>query len=75
MSVAREHRYGVEVRRMFNCFDAWVATETVLYVEDKHHWKAIRRWEYDALLSRTLSEARAKRKARRLMETYGTIML
>lgn len=73
--MAHARRYGVEVRRLFNCFDAWVATETVLYVEGKHHWKAIRRWGYDALLSRTLSEARAERKARRLMETYGAVML
>lgn len=75
MSVAREHSYGVEVRRMFNCFDAWVATETVLYVEDGCRWRPVRRWEYDALLSRTLSKARAERKARRLMETYGAVML
>lgn len=68
-------RYGVEVRHLFNCFDAWVATETVLYVEGKHRWKAIQCWEYDALFSRAMSEARAERKARRLMETYGAVML
>lgn len=73
--MAREHRYGVEVRRMFNCFDAWVATETVLYVEDGRRWRPVRRWEYDALLSRKLSEAAAERRARQLMRTYGAVML
>ena len=73
--MAREHSYGVEVRRMLNCFDAWAATETVLYVENERRWRPVRRWEYDALLSRTLSEARAERKVRRLMRTYGAVML
>lgn len=73
--MTREHSYGVEVRRMFNCFDAWVATETMLYVEDGRRWRPVRRYEYDALLSRKLSEARAERRARQLMKTYGAVML
>lgn len=73
--MASTARYGVEIRRMFNCFDAWVATETVLYVEDGRRWRPVRRWEYDALLSRSLSEAGAERRARQLMRAYGAVML
>ena len=73
--MARAARYGVEIRRMFNCFDAWVATETVLYVEDGRRWRTFRRGEYDALFSRRLSEAAAERRARQLMRTYGAVML
>ena len=73
--MAREQRYGVEVRRMFNRFDAWVATETVLYVKDGRRWRPVRRWECDALLSRRLSEVAAERRARQLMRTYGAVML
>lgn len=72
--MARATRYGVEARRMFDRFDAWVATETVPCVEDGRRRRPIRRREYDAPPSRTLSEAAAECRARQPMRTYGAVM-
>lgn len=73
--MAKTPRYAVEVRRLYNCFDAWTATQTVLYREDGKHWRRIRSWEYDAIFSRTLSESRAEHKARQLMQDYDAVRL
>lgn len=74
--MAKARRYGVGIERVYNCFDAWVATETTLYVDAGEVWEAVESWEYDAvLMPRAISTARAERKARSLMRTYGAVMI
>ncbi len=70
-------RYAVSIEKVYNCFDAWVETEVILYRLSKSgkKWKAIDSWSYDAIFSRTLSEFRASRKARRLMYIYGACLI
>ena len=65
-------RYAVSVEKVYNCFDAWVATEVTLYELSKKgkKWKPIDSWSYDAIFSRRLSEIRANSKARSLRLKY-----
>ncbi len=64
-------RYGVEINRLFNCFDAWVAVETRLLRREGHgRWREIDSEEFDTTASRRLGMARARRLARRWMAEY-----
>ncbi len=65
-------RYAVSVEKVYNCFDAWIETEVILYRLSKSgkKWKPIDSWSYDAIFSRRLSEILANNKARSLRLKY-----
>lgn len=59
--------YEVVVYPMYNCFDALVAYGVSLI----YRGYTEREWDYDAVLSRSLGEWRARSKAKRLARKYG----
>ena len=65
-------RYAVSIEKVYNCFDAWIETEVILYRLSKSgkKWKPIDSWSYDAIFSRRLSEILANNKARSLRLKY-----
>lgn len=70
-------RYAVSIEKVYNCFDAWIETEVVLYRLSKggKKWKAIDSWSYDAIISRNYSMFRAKSKARSLIAFYDACLI
>ena len=70
-------RYAVSIEKVYNCFDAWVETEVILYKLSKSgkKWKPIDSWSYDAIFSRRFSEIRASSKARSLMLEYRACLI
>lgn len=65
--------YAVEVKRIYNCFDAWVALEVDLYALEDDEWVLIDDREFDVSLSRSVGRARADRLARRWMAEHNAI--
>ena len=65
--------YVVEVKRIYNCFDAWVALKVDLYALEDDKWVLIDDREFDVRLSRSVGCARADRLARRWMADYNAI--
>ena len=46
--------YVVEVKRIYNCFDAWVALEVDLYALEDDKWVLIDDREFDVSLFRSV---------------------
>ena len=70
-------KYAVSIEKGYNCFDAWITTDVILYKLSKksRKWKQIDYWSYDAIFSRTLSTIRARRKARELIDFYDAYLI
>ena len=64
-------QYAVSVEMEHNCFDAWVASSTVLWRWVGGRWREIDSRSFDAILSRNLSLARAERMCDRWQRKYG----